>query len=165
MKVDHVVAEIDGTRSVPFDYVTAECLIEREHCVSVFHWKGDMIKAPDASRLLSDRVLTANYRASRGHASDKFASRSFVGHVASLLLFCRCSGGFRTSQRLPWLRISVNAIAELALCTYATEEKPFTVIVVDDESVYDEWVKKTNAYKAGLKLRRIVRVLDPSLAE
>jgi hypothetical protein len=39
------------------------------------------------------------------------------------------------------------------------------VIVVDDESVYDEWVKKTNAYTAGLKIRRIVRVLDPSLAE
>ena len=40
-------------------------------------------------------------------------------------------------------RISVNAIAELAgrfhwLCTYATEEKLFTVIVVDDESVYDK---------------------------
>ena len=40
-------------------------------------------------------------------------------------------------------RISVNAIAELAgryhlLCTYATEEKLFSVIVVDDETVYDE---------------------------
>jgi hypothetical protein len=67
-------------------------------------------------------------------------------------------------------RISVNAIAELAgryhlLCTYATEEKLFSVIVVDDETVYDEWVKKTNAYTVGLKVRRIVRVLDPSLAE
>ena len=41
----------------------------------------------------------------------------------------------------------------------------FSVIVVDDESTYDEWVKKTNAYTAGLKIRRIVRVLDPSLAE
>src|SRR6516162_11418740 len=69
VKVNHVVAEIDGTRSVPFDYVTAECPIECEHRVSVFHWKGDMIKAPDASRLLSDRVLTPNCRASRGHAS------------------------------------------------------------------------------------------------
>ena len=67
-------------------------------------------------------------------------------------------------------RISVNAIAELAgryhwLCTYATEEKLFSVIVVDDETAYDEWVKKTNAYTVGLKIRRIVRVLDPSLAE
>jgi hypothetical protein len=40
-------------------------------------------------------------------------------------------------------RISVNAIAGLAgrfhwLCTYATGEKLFTVIVVDDESVYDK---------------------------
>ena len=67
-------------------------------------------------------------------------------------------------------RISVNAIAELAgrfhwLCTYATEEKLFTVIAVDDESTYMEWVKKTNAYTAGLKIRRVVRMIDPSLAE
>src|SRR5215813_13740275 len=53
-------------------------------------------------------------------------------------------------------RISVNAIAELAgryhwLCTYATEEKLFSVIVVDDERTYNEWVQKTNAYTAGLK--------------
>ena len=46
-----------------------------------------------------------------------------------------------------------------------TEEKLFSVIAVDDESTYNEWVKKTNAYTAGLKIRRIVRVLDPSLAE
>jgi hypothetical protein len=68
------------------------------------------------------------------------------------------------------VRISVNAIAELAgryhwLCTYATEEKLFSVIVVDDETTYEEWVKRTNAYTAGLKVRRIVRILDPSLAE
>jgi hypothetical protein len=66
-------------------------------------------------------------------------------------------------------RISVNAIAELAgryhwLCTYATQDKLFGVIVVEDESVYDEWLAKTNAYKAGLNVRRIVRMLDPSLA-
>jgi hypothetical protein len=47
-------------------------------------------------------------------------------------------------------RISVNAIAELAgryhwLCTYATEEKLFSLIVVDDEATYGEWVKKTTA--------------------
>jgi hypothetical protein len=63
--------------------------------------------------------------------------------------------------------ISVNAIAELAgryhwLCTYATEEKLFSVSDVDSESTYDEWVKKTNAYTVGLKVRRIVRVLAPS---
>jgi hypothetical protein len=67
-------------------------------------------------------------------------------------------------------RISVNAIAELAgryhwLCTYATEEKLFSVIVVDDETAYDAWLEKTNAYKVGLKVRRIVRMVDPSLAE
>jgi len=67
-------------------------------------------------------------------------------------------------------RISVNAIAELAgryhwLCTFATEDKLFSVIVVDSENTYDEWVAKTNAYTAGLKIRRVIRVLDPSLAE
>jgi hypothetical protein len=76
-----------------------------------------------------------------------------------------------SDKEVAWhARISVNAIAELAgryhwLCTYATEEKLFSVIVVDDEATYDAWVKKTNAYTAGLKIRRIVRVLDPSLAE
>jgi hypothetical protein len=67
-------------------------------------------------------------------------------------------------------RISVNAIAELAgryhwLCTYATADKLFSVIVVDNEATCDAWLEKTNAYKAGLKVRRIVRILDPSLAE
>jgi hypothetical protein len=66
--------------------------------------------------------------------------------------------------------VSVNAIAELAgryhwLCTYATEEKLFTVIAVDDEATYAEWVKKTNAYTVGLKIRRVVRMIDPSMAE
>jgi len=76
-----------------------------------------------------------------------------------------------SDKEVAWhARISVNAIAELAgryhwLCTYATEEKLFSVIVVDDEATYNEWVKKTNAYTVGLKIRRIVRVLDPSLAE
>ena len=64
----------------------------------------------------------------------------------------------------------MNAIAELAgryhwICTYATEDKLFSVIAVDDETTYAEWVKKTNAYTAGLKIRRVVRMIDPSLAE
>jgi hypothetical protein len=67
-------------------------------------------------------------------------------------------------------RISVNAIAELAgryhwIGTYATDEKLFSVIVVDDEATYHEWVKKTTAYTVGLKIRRVVRMIDPSLAE
>jgi hypothetical protein len=71
-----------------------------------------------------------------------------------------------SDKEVAWhARISVNAIAELAgryhwLCTYATEEKLFSVVVVDDEATYDAWVQKTNAYTAGLKIRRIVRVLD-----
>ena len=73
-----------------------------------------------------------------------------------------------SDKEVAWhARISVNAIAELAgryhwLCTYATEEKLFSVIVVDDEATYDAWVQKTNAYTAGLKIRRIVRVLRAS---
>jgi hypothetical protein len=34
-----------------------------------------------------------------------------------------------------------------------------------DEATYAEWVKKTNAYTAGLKIRRVVRMIDPSMAE
>jgi hypothetical protein len=60
---------------------------------------------------------------------------------------------FRLAARYHWL------------CTYPTEEKLFSVIAVDDESTYAEGVKKTNAYTAGLKIRRIVRALDASLAE
>ena len=57
-----------------------------------------------------------------------------------------------------YARISVNAIAELAgryhwLCTYATEEKLFSVIAVDSESTYEEWVEMTKAYTVGLKIR------------
>jgi len=53
------------------------------------------------------------------------------------------------TKRLAWHAISVNAIAELAgryhwLCTYATREKLFSVIVVDDEATYDAWVHETN---------------------
>jgi hypothetical protein len=76
-----------------------------------------------------------------------------------------------SDKEVAWhARVSVNAIAELAgryhwLCTYATEDKLFSVIAVDDEATYHEWVKKTNAYTAGLKIRRIVRELDPSVAE
>ena len=67
-------------------------------------------------------------------------------------------------------RIALDAITATAgrmhwLCTYATEEKLFSVIAVDDEKTYDAWVKKTNAYTAGLKIRRVVRMIDPSLAE
>ena len=32
-------------------------------------------------------------------------------------------------------------------------------------ATYDAWLEKTNAYKVGLKVRRIVRMLDPSVAE
>jgi hypothetical protein len=76
-----------------------------------------------------------------------------------------------SDKEVAWhARVSVNAIAELAgrfhwICTYATEEKLFTVIAVDNEATYAEWVKKTNAYTAGLKIRRVVRMIDPSMAE
>jgi hypothetical protein len=76
-----------------------------------------------------------------------------------------------SDKEVAWhARVSVNAIAELAgrfhwICTYATEEKLFTVIAVDDEATYAEWVEKTNAYTAGLKIRRVVRMIDPSMAE
>jgi hypothetical protein len=65
MKVDHVVAEVDRTCGGAFDYVAAERPIESEHRSGVLHRKGDMIEAPDASRLLSGQRVTNNRATSR----------------------------------------------------------------------------------------------------
>jgi hypothetical protein len=69
-----------------------------------------------------------------------------------------------SDKEVAWhARISVNAIAELAgryhwLCTYATEEKLFSVIVVDDEATYEAWVKITNGSPGICGARRAQRV-------
>jgi hypothetical protein len=65
VKVDHVVAEMDRTGRELFDYIAAERPIESEHCSGVLHRKGDMIEAPDASRLLSGQRVTNNRATSR----------------------------------------------------------------------------------------------------
>jgi hypothetical protein len=87
MKIDHVVAEMDRTGGGTFYYIAAERSIESEHRSGVLHRKGDMIEAPDASRLLSgeraDTDRPANGRAGRGRTPDKSASGRFVCHVAS----------------------------------------------------------------------------------
>jgi hypothetical protein len=70
----------------------------------------------------------------------------------------RATLGFQSTPSPNWLAVITG-------CTYATEEKLFSVIAVDSESTYEEWVEMTKAYTVGLKIRRIVRVLDPSLAE
>jgi len=66
-------------------------------------------------------------------------------------------------------RIAVDAVAASGgkmhwLCTYATEDrKLFGLVVVEDESVIDDYVKKAGI-SGGVKVHRVLRVLDPSLA-
>jgi hypothetical protein len=66
-------------------------------------------------------------------------------------------------------RIALDAVAASAgrmhwLCTYATaDRKLFGLVVVEDESVIDEYVK-TAGIMGGVKVHRVLRVLDPSLA-
>jgi hypothetical protein len=61
------------------------------------------------------------------------------------------------------LRRSDEGSARRAARAHAERARRALTRLVDDNTVYDEWAKKTNA--VGLKVRRIVRVLDPSLAE
>ena len=66
-------------------------------------------------------------------------------------------------------RIAVDAVAAAGgrmhwLCTYATEDrKLFGLVVVEGESVIDDYVKKAGI-SGGVKVHRVLRVLDPSLA-
>jgi hypothetical protein len=66
-------------------------------------------------------------------------------------------------------RIAVNAVAAAKgkmhwLYTYATEDrKLFGLVVVENEQVIDDFVRNAGI-SGGLKIHRVLRVLDPSLA-
>ena len=66
-------------------------------------------------------------------------------------------------------RIAVDAVAASGgrmhwLCTYATEDrKLFGLVVVEDESVIADYVRRAGV-SGGVKVHRVLRVLDPSLA-
>jgi hypothetical protein len=66
-------------------------------------------------------------------------------------------------------RIAVDAVKALQgrmhwLCTYATEDrKLFGLVVVEDQKVIEEFVGKAEIGTA-VKIHRVLRVLDPSLA-
>ncbi len=50
------------------------------------------------------------------------------------------------------------------LCTYATEDrKLFGLVVVEDESVIEEWARRAGI-ATDIKFHRVLRVLDPSTA-
>lgn len=67
-------------------------------------------------------------------------------------------------------RIALDAVAAARgrmhwLCTYATDSgKLFGLVVVEDESVIEDYVKKAGI-SGGVKVHRVLRVLDPALAE
>jgi hypothetical protein len=52
MKVDHLVADVDGAGVRVLDYLQTETAIKGEHLLSVLHRKSNMIEASDASSLL-----------------------------------------------------------------------------------------------------------------
>ena len=66
-------------------------------------------------------------------------------------------------------RVAVDAVKALGgkmhwLCTYATEDrKLFGLVVVENQQVIDEFVRNAGIGSA-VKVHRVVRVLDPSLA-
>jgi hypothetical protein len=66
-------------------------------------------------------------------------------------------------------RIAVDAAAAMGgrmhwLCTYATEDrKLFGLVVVEDEQVIADWSKRAGV-AAGIKVHKVVRVLDPAMA-
>lgn len=66
-------------------------------------------------------------------------------------------------------RIALDAIVATQgkmhwLCTYATDDrKLFGLVVVENEQVIDEYVRNAGI-ASNLKVHRVVRVLDPSLA-
>ncbi|WJR74866.1 hypothetical protein [Bradyrhizobium sp. NP1] len=66
-------------------------------------------------------------------------------------------------------RIAVDALAALLgkmhwLCTYATDDgKLFGLVVVENEQVIEDFVRNAGI-DAGIKIHRVLRVLDPSLA-
>jgi hypothetical protein len=66
-------------------------------------------------------------------------------------------------------RIALNAVTATAgkmhwLCTYATDDrKLFGLVVVESEQVIADYVKQAGI-AGGVKVHRVVRVLDPALA-
>jgi hypothetical protein len=66
-------------------------------------------------------------------------------------------------------RIALDAITATQgkmhwLCTYATDDqKLFGLVVVENEQVIEDYVRNAGI-ESNLKIHRVVRVLDPSIA-
>ena len=66
-------------------------------------------------------------------------------------------------------RIALDAVTATAgkmhwLCTYATDDrKLFGLVVVESEEVIADYVKRAGI-AGGIRVHRVVRVLDPALA-
>ena len=72
MKIDHLVAYIDGTRLRILGHLQSESAIEDKHWFGVLHGKSDMIEASDPARLL---------RPSGGSAGEKVGCRACGDHA------------------------------------------------------------------------------------
>ena len=67
-------------------------------------------------------------------------------------------------------RIAVDAVARQGgrmhwLCSYVTEDKLFGIVVFEDESDLANYQRAAGIQGQDIKVHRIMRRLDPSLAE
>ncbi len=53
VEIDHLIADVDGTRHLVLHDVEAEAAIEGDHCVRILHGKGDVVEATHLACLLS----------------------------------------------------------------------------------------------------------------
>lgn len=66
-------------------------------------------------------------------------------------------------------RIAVDAVARQGgrmhwLCTYVTEDKLFGVVVFEDEGDLANYQRAAGIQGQDIKVHKVVRLLDPSLA-
>jgi hypothetical protein len=74
----------------------------------------------------------------------------------------------KNDEQAAWhARVAADAVATLDgrmhwLCTFATEDrKLFSIVVVEDMQAIEEYVKRAGI-TAQIKIRNVLRVLDPS---
>jgi hypothetical protein len=81
MKVDHLVADVNGAGVRVLDHLQTETAIEGKHLFGVLHRKGNVIEASDASSLLRYSPGSASQGTCGNCATDEPAPRN-VPHCA-----------------------------------------------------------------------------------
>jgi hypothetical protein len=84
MKVDHLVADVDGTGVCILDHLQTEAAIKGQHLLGVLHGKGHVIEAPDSRSLLRRHPRSAGQSSCGGDAADESSTRNAIFHRAPL---------------------------------------------------------------------------------